>query len=253
MAIPVPHVRAQQRRGDHPRSKRCVSEHGVGRDRRAQRVRQWLHGGRGPVQEHQRRAVVARAVWRRAVRRPRGRVNCCAAGQLERGLRGFRPWGPWRVEHLLWWRGCAHPRRAPLRALSLARRRQQLATGEPGRARALHHEHTRSGGAEPDAVCAARCAARMFDPVDPNTVYVSFFSRGIWRSRDLGDTWEQIMLLVGSATSTAERAEFDVAALPSARPACMSASAEAGSSRTSAATMQSARPRRARSGRPGSC
>lgn len=64
--------------------------------------------------------------------------------------------------------------------------------------------------------CAPRGARRvMFDPVDANTVYVSFLSRGIWRSRDLGDSWEQVMLLVGSPTSTAERAEFDVAALPS--------------------------------------
>jgi hypothetical protein len=64
--------------------------------------------------------------------------------------------------------------------------------------------------------CSPRGARRvMFDPVDPNTVYVSFFSRGIWRSRNLGDSWEQILPLVGLATSTAERAEFDVAALPS--------------------------------------
>jgi len=62
--------------------------------------------------------------------------------------------------------------------------------------------------------CAARGARRVrFDPVDPNTVYVSFFSRGIWRSRDLGATWEQIMAPVGPL-GTAERAEFDVVALP---------------------------------------
>jgi hypothetical protein len=60
--------------------------------------------------------------------------------------------------------------------------------------------------------CAPRGARRvMFDPVDPNTVYVSFLSRGIWRSRDLGNTWEQIMPLLGSGT--AERAEFDVVQL----------------------------------------
>ena len=52
----------------------------------------------------------------------------------------------------------------------------------------------------------------MFDPVDPNTVYVSFFSRGIWRSRDLGDTWEQIMPPRRPA-GTSERAEFDVVQL----------------------------------------
>ncbi len=62
--------------------------------------------------------------------------------------------------------------------------------------------------------CGPRGARRvMFDPVDPNTVYVSFFSRGIWRSRDLGTTWEQIMPLIGVATSTTERAEFDVVAV----------------------------------------
>ena len=61
--------------------------------------------------------------------------------------------------------------------------------------------------------CAPRGARRVkFDPVDPNVVYVSFFSRGIWRSRDLGNTWEQIMPLLGAARTT-ERAEFDVVQL----------------------------------------
>ncbi len=77
--------------------------------------------------------------------------------------------------------------------------------------------------ATPDAVslnqtdCSPRGARRvMFDPVDPNTVYVSYFARGIWRSRSNGDpgTWEQILARVGPATSTTERAEFDVVALP---------------------------------------
>ncbi len=64
--------------------------------------------------------------------------------------------------------------------------------------------------------CSPRGARRvMFDPTDSNTVYVSFFSRGIWRSRNLGDSWEPIMPLIGSATSTTERAEFDVVQLPS--------------------------------------
>jgi hypothetical protein len=64
--------------------------------------------------------------------------------------------------------------------------------------------------------CSARGARRVrIDPTDPNTVYVSFFSRGIWRSQQGGDpgTWEQIMAPVGSA-GTNERAEFDVVALP---------------------------------------
>jgi hypothetical protein len=79
----------------------------------------------------------------------------------------------------------------------------------------------------PDAVslnetaCSPRGARRvMFDPVDPNTVYASFFARGIWRSRANGDpgTWEQIMLprgFVGLGGPTTERDEFDVVALPS--------------------------------------
>lgn len=62
--------------------------------------------------------------------------------------------------------------------------------------------------------CSPRGARRvMFDPVDPNTVYVSFFARGIWRSRDVGNTWEQILPRIGPATGNAERAEFDVVQL----------------------------------------
>ena len=79
----------------------------------------------------------------------------------------------------------------------------------------------------PDAVslnqtaCSPRGARRIkIDPVDPNTVYASFFARGIWRSRSNGDpgTWEQIMLprgFVGSGGPTTERDEFDVVVLPS--------------------------------------
>jgi hypothetical protein len=63
--------------------------------------------------------------------------------------------------------------------------------------------------------CAPRGARRVkFDPFDPNVVYASFFAKGIWRSRDLGNTWEQIMAPVTtSTTSTTERAEFDVVQL----------------------------------------
>jgi hypothetical protein len=62
--------------------------------------------------------------------------------------------------------------------------------------------------------CSPRGARRVaFDPADPNTIYASFFARGIWRSRDLGDTWEQIMPRLGPATGNAERAEFDVVTL----------------------------------------
>src|SRR6185369_7896827 len=48
--------------------------------------------------------------------------------------------------------------------------------------------------ATPDAVslnttdCSPRGARRVrIDPVDPNTVYASFFARGIWRSRSSGE------------------------------------------------------------------
>jgi hypothetical protein len=69
--------------------------------------------------------------------------------------------------------------------------------------------------------CSPRGARRvMFDPVDPNTVYASFFARGIWRSNQNGDpgTWVQIMAplgFVGLGGPTTERDEFDVVALPS--------------------------------------
>jgi hypothetical protein len=61
--------------------------------------------------------------------------------------------------------------------------------------------------------CSARGARRvMVDPVDPHTVYASFFARGIWRSKADGavGTWEQIMARIGPASQTTERAEFDV-------------------------------------------
>jgi hypothetical protein len=64
--------------------------------------------------------------------------------------------------------------------------------------------------------CSPRGARRvMVDPVDPNTVYASFFARGIWRSRANGDvgTWEQIMAPVGPVGNN-ERAEFDIVVLP---------------------------------------
>ena len=77
--------------------------------------------------------------------------------------------------------------------------------------------------ATPDAVslnttdCSPRGARRVrIDPVDPNTVYASFFARGIWRSRSSGEpgTWEQIFARQGPANQTTERPEFDVVRLP---------------------------------------
>jgi len=69
--------------------------------------------------------------------------------------------------------------------------------------------------------CSPRGARRVkIDPVDPNTVYASFFARGIWRSRSNGDpgTWVQIMARYApDPTFTTERAEFDVVALPNGK------------------------------------
>jgi Arc-like DNA binding domain len=69
--------------------------------------------------------------------------------------------------------------------------------------------------------CSVRGARRvMFDPVDPSTVYASFFGKGIWRSSSNGDagTWVQIFQPLGPVIDPAtgagvERAEFDLVTL----------------------------------------
>jgi hypothetical protein len=69
--------------------------------------------------------------------------------------------------------------------------------------------------------CSVRGARRvMFDPVDPNTVYASFFGKGIWRSTSNGDagSWVQIFAPRGPVIDPAsgagvERAEFDLVTL----------------------------------------
>ena len=72
--------------------------------------------------------------------------------------------------------------------------------------------------------CSPRGARRvMIDPADPNTVYASYFARGIWRSKSNGDpgTWEQIMAPIGLTfpvfPGNNERAEFDVVRLASGK------------------------------------
>ncbi len=70
--------------------------------------------------------------------------------------------------------------------------------------------------------CSPRGARRVvFDPTDPNTVYASFFAKGIWRSNSNGDpgTWTQIFAPLAPPIDPAsgagvERDEFDVVALP---------------------------------------
>jgi hypothetical protein len=83
---------------------------------------------------------------------------------------------------------------------------------------AIHPDVVSLGGTP----CSPRGARRVkIDPVDPNTVYVSHFARGIWRSRANGNpgTWERIMapvgnVQIGTAFFNNERAEFDVVLLP---------------------------------------
>ena len=70
--------------------------------------------------------------------------------------------------------------------------------------------------------CSPRGARRVkFDPTDPNTVYASFYAKGIWRSSSNGDpgTWTQIFAPLAAPIDPAtgagvERSEFDVVALP---------------------------------------
>ena len=70
--------------------------------------------------------------------------------------------------------------------------------------------------------CSPRGGRRVkVDPVDPNTVYTSFFAKGIWRSNSNGDpgTWTQIFAPLAAPIDPAtgagvERAEFEVVALP---------------------------------------
>jgi hypothetical protein len=69
--------------------------------------------------------------------------------------------------------------------------------------------------------CSPRGARRVkVDPVDPNTVYASFYAKGIWRSNSNGDpgTWTQIFAPLAPPIDPAtgagvERAEFDVVTL----------------------------------------
>ena len=69
--------------------------------------------------------------------------------------------------------------------------------------------------------CSPRGARRIaFDPADPNTVYASFFAKGIWRSNANGapGTWTQIFAPLAAPLDPAtgagvERDEFDVVKL----------------------------------------
>jgi Arc-like DNA binding domain len=97
---------------------------------------------------------------------------------------------------------------------------QLVHQGAPELCTGLHPDTVSLGGTP----CSPRGARRvMIDPVDPNTVYVSYFARGIWRSKSNGDpgTWERIMAPIGDTFPVVignnERAEFDVVELPNGR------------------------------------
>jgi hypothetical protein len=66
-------------------------------------------------------------------------------------------------------------------------------------------------------LCSVRGVRRVaLDPVNPNIVYASAFAKGVWRSNDGGNTWNQIFLPIadGPSTSFTERAEIAVTRLP---------------------------------------
>jgi hypothetical protein len=69
-------------------------------------------------------------------------------------------------------------------------------------------------------LCSSRGVSRVaLDPVNPNIVYASAFAKGVWRSNDGGNTWNQIFLPVADpvATSYVERPEIAVNKLPNGK------------------------------------
>jgi hypothetical protein len=87
-----------------------------------------------------------------------------------------------------------------------------VSQGAPANCTATHPDIVSLGGTP----CSPRGARRVkIDPVDPNTIYASFFARGIWRSNANGNpgTWQQIMAPVGPLNNN-ERAEIEVVLLP---------------------------------------
>lgn len=68
--------------------------------------------------------------------------------------------------------------------------------------------------------CSTRGVPRVaLDPVNPNIVYASAFAKGVWRSNDGGNSWNQIFLPVADPASTSyvERPEIAVNKLPNGK------------------------------------
>jgi hypothetical protein len=66
-------------------------------------------------------------------------------------------------------------------------------------------------------LCSVRGVRRVvLDPSNPNMVYASAYAKGVWRSSNGGNTWNQIFLPIadGPSTSFTERAEIAVTRLP---------------------------------------
>ncbi len=78
--------------------------------------------------------------------------------------------------------------------------------------------HNASNVAHNLTLCSPRGVRRVvLDPSNPNIVYASAYAKGVWRSNDGGNTWNQIFLPIADpvATSFTERPEIAVTKLPS--------------------------------------
>ena len=66
-------------------------------------------------------------------------------------------------------------------------------------------------------LCSVRGVRRVaLDPSNPNIVYASAYAKGVWRSNDGGNSWNQIFLPIADpvATGFTERPEIAVTKLP---------------------------------------
>ncbi len=239
VGVPLAWLRAQQHRRARARPERLVERHDLRRHRRAEHLPQRLHrrrrhvqleGRRQPLEGPDRGPVLQPAAASARSRSSRATRRRSSSPPGAHGSRGISSTCCTGVD-----RGAQHPGRPALRALALDRRRRDVHAREPGQRDELHRQRRRPQVFLGQTACSPRGARRVqVDPTDPNTVYASFFAKGIWRSNSNGDpgTWTQIFAPLAPPIDPAtgagvERAEFDVVALPTARPACTSASAAA--------------------------